>query len=242
MPDIQKTKGNESFHFKAHAPEELNLMIHFLHIGKCAGTTIKLLIQSINQNMQTPLIVAHKHKVRLADLPLGSRYFFSTRNPITRFYSGFYSRKRMGQPRMHVPWSEAEQKAFEQFPEANDLAEAIFSDSLTGEQARCAMQSIKHVGQHQHEWFSDIEEVFATRPPLCILRQEHLAEDVLFLKSALNLSFDFTLETDSVRAHKNDYSNVPPLSELARANLEKWYGADIRFYAEATAWIEENQK
>jgi hypothetical protein len=44
--------------------------IHFLHIGKCAGTTIKSLIDSINR--QEPvhgIIQAHPHRVTLADLP-----------------------------------------------------------------------------------------------------------------------------------------------------------------------------
>lgn len=237
--NIQK---HELLFLEGLTQEDHNALVHFLHIGKCAGTTIKALIQSINQDRQIPLILAHPHRIGLADLPIGSRYFFSIRNPVTRFYSGFYGRKREDQPRLYVPWSETEQKAFERFPEANDLAEALFSDSLIGQHAFSAMQSIGHVWKHQHTWFPDIEDVFERRPPLCILRQEHLSEDIRFLKKALALPFDLRIETDRVKAHKNDYSAAPTLSERAVENLKMWYVADIQFYALANSWIERNQK
>ncbi|MDP3584459.1 MAG: sulfotransferase family 2 domain-containing protein [Thiobacillus sp.] len=221
--------------------DQMNL-VHFLHIGKCAGTTIRSLINSVNQNRSQMLIMAHGHRVVLSDIPPKARFFFSIRDPITRFYSGFYSRKRKGQPYLYVEWGEGERKAFARFPEANDLAESLFDNSPVGLQAFSAMQSIRHVKQPQYSWFPDLEEIFDSRPPICILRQENLEADVRYLGKVLDLPKDITLETDNVRAHKNDYSATPPLSSRAVENLKRWYAADINFYALATSWVERNQK
>lgn len=188
------------------------------------------------------MIMAHGHRIGLLDIPPHSRYFFSIRDPITRFYSGFYSRKRKGQPRIYVEWGEGERKAFTRFPEANDLAENLFDSSSIGLLAFSAMQAIRHVKQPQHSWFPDLEEIFDSRPPICILRQENLEIDVRYLRKSLGLSEDLILETDHINAHKNDYSKTPPLSDRAVENLKRWYAADIHFYALASAWIERNQK
>ena len=224
--------------------EDLNT-VHFLHIGKCAGTTIRVLIDEINQKSGYPKMVAHPHRTTLADLWASSdcpSYFFSIRNPITRFYSGFYSRKRKGLPRIYVEWSDLERQAFEYFNDANDLAENLFKNSALGIEASSAMQSIRHVKDHQHSWFNDFEEIFHSRKPICILRQENLTEDVQYLFKKLNIVEKINLETDKVKAHKNDYSNKPPLSELAIENLKIWYAKDIIFYDLANNYIEINQQ
>ena len=79
--------------------EQRKDLVHFLHLGKNAGTTIKALVRKINQEAKTTLIAAHGHRITLSDLPKDAVYFFSIRDPIARFYSGFYSRKRKGAPR-----------------------------------------------------------------------------------------------------------------------------------------------
>jgi hypothetical protein len=103
------------------------------------------------------------------------------------------------------------------------------------------MKSIAHVRQPQHSWFSSIDEVFETRPPLCILRQENLQADMAALRRVLSSGEKWILESDGVKAHKNDYSNALPLSQRAIDNLRVWYAADIQFWRHANAWIEENQ-
>ena len=72
--------------------------IAFLHIGKNAGTQIMHLAQQLKPHG----IHVHQlpHSKKLYELPLAINYFFSIRHPITRFKSGFYSRKRKGQPRI----------------------------------------------------------------------------------------------------------------------------------------------
>jgi hypothetical protein len=215
--------------------------VHFLHIGKCAGTNIKGFIKAINREMGQQLITAHYHNVGLKDLPANAQYFFSVRDPVARFYSGFYSRKRKGQPRHFIEWTKAEELAFNRFPEANDVAENIFSDAVIGRHAFSAMMAIRHVNRSQHTWFDDLDRVFDTHPPLCILRTEHLDRDILFLKKLLNFQGNLILQTDDVSTHRNNYSKTTPLSLLAINNLKAWYAADMYFNKLTMAWIEAFQ-
>jgi hypothetical protein len=220
--------------------EDFSKLIHFLHIGKCAGTVIKDFIDNFN-TVNGFSIVAHSHKITLRDIPENSAYFFSIRDPITRFYSGFYSRKRKGYPRYAGEWTVAEERAFSRFPEANDLAENLFSDSAIGLNAFFAMKTIGHVNRFQHQWFDDIEEVLLTRPPLCILRKEFLEKDFSFLNGVLKTNEDFKLDADPVNSHRNDYSKAPKLSQKSLENLKIWYASDIEFYKYMCAWVEKNQ-
>ena len=49
-----------------------------------------------------------------------------------------------------------------------------------------------------------------------------------------------TLTTaDDVESHKNNYEDVPPLSDMAIQNLEKWYVQDYWFYEMCEAWLDK---
>jgi hypothetical protein len=88
----------------------------FLHIGKNAGTQI---LHLANQ-LQHDGIVINKmpHRSKLRDIDENDQYFFSIRDPISRFKSGFYSRKRKGQPRIYSEWTPHEAAAFKSFEHA----------------------------------------------------------------------------------------------------------------------------
>ncbi len=214
--------------------------VHFLHVGKCAGTAIKDLAERINALPKGPRILAHGHSKKLADLPVDSAYFFSVRHPVSRFVSAFCMRKRKEQPRLYREWTTGEREAFERFSEANDLAESLFAPSATGQAAFAAMQSIGHMA-FQHSWFK-VRELFAARPPLCVLRQEKLSHDVAHLLRLLGVDQALGLPDDSTRAHRNDYSRMTPLSPKAIENLTAWYAVDIEYYRLIDAWVEDNQK
>jgi hypothetical protein len=182
-------------------------------------------------------IAYHGHSARIKDIPPNDPYFFSIRNPIDRFYSAFYMRKRKEQPRLYREWKESEREAYALFPEATELAEHIFSDSPLARHAFVAMQSIGHLS-FQHRWF-ELRELMRTRPPLAILRQARLAEDCQSLLVKLGVEAPIGLPEDSTQAHRNDYSGALPLSEKAIANLEKWYAVDIEYYKILNQLIEE---
>ncbi|MCB2048168.1 MAG: hypothetical protein KDE32_08060 [Novosphingobium sp.] len=206
--------------------------IHFLHIGKAAGTQIKTLAEQVPGK-----IIVHGHDKSLRDLPLSARYFFSIRDPVSRFYSGFYSRKRKGQPTYNIEWNACEAAAFRDFEHANDLAEALFETGKTAASATQAIISIRHTGQNLTSWFLQQGNILEVRPPVWIIRQENFAQDFkAFLRQA-------GLEDAGVvpvgKRHANDYADDPPLSPKAIANLERWYAQDYAFHAVCEEWLRE---
>jgi hypothetical protein len=215
--------------------------IHFLHIGKNAGTQLSNIARQINSQSKKSVILQHGHNTYLKDIPEGENYFFSIRNPISRFRSGFYSRKRKGQPRTYNEWSKYDKIAFSEFEHANDLAESLFLEGDKGRRAWAAMKSIRHTAQNQSDWFVCCGNFLRARPPVWIIRQEAFEEDVReFIKSAgLGLNnpvIDFGV--DDVKSHKNDYTSTPPLSLKAKENLQAWYVQDMVFYEMCESWIE----
>ena len=222
------------------SPRPRGRKVHFLHIGKCAGTAIKDVAAQINALPAGPRIIPHGHARKLADLPEDAEYFFSARHPISRFVSAFSMRKRKEQPRLYREWTEGEREAFLRFPEANDLAESLFAPGPLGCEAFAAMQSIGHM-HFQHLRFR-VRDIFDARPPLCVLRQERLSHDVGHLLRLLGVDGEVSLPTEPTRAHRSDSAQATPLSEKAVANLTAWYAVDIEYYRLIDAWMDEQQR
>lgn len=80
--------------------------IAFLHIGKTAGTQIQHITQQLKSYGLN--IIKCNHDIKLKNLKNNIPYFFSIRKPSSRFKSGFYSRKRKGQPRIYSEWTKFE--------------------------------------------------------------------------------------------------------------------------------------
>ena len=203
--------------------------IAFLHIGKNAG----IQVMNVAVKLKDYGVNIHRlgHKVKLSQLPNDAKYFFSVRKPESRFLSGFYSRKRKGQPRMYREWSEHEAVAFSLFEHANDLAENLFSEGDIGKKARMAIKSISHTGMQQVDWFQRCAFI-DQQPPLTIIRQENFVSDMQRLLNLLNIDVDVTsmITKDKITAHRNDYKETPPLSDVALKNLREWYIQDCYFY------------
>ncbi|MBN9670562.1 hypothetical protein [Roseibium aggregatum] len=186
-------------------------------------------------------IVSSGHGLKLKDVPEYVPYFFSVRHPLSRFRSGFYSRKRKGQPRLYNEWKKEEEQAFANFEHANDLAEALFRNDGIGENAFWAMNSIGHVRTRQTDWFQLSGNFLKERPPVWIVRQEAFENDfdVLLQRLNSNLSVaDLAIAQDEKSAHKYAYTQDPSLSDLAKQNLEQWYRADLEFYTICSNWLE----
>jgi hypothetical protein len=215
--------------------------IHFLHIGKNAGTQIKNIAKQVNAMSPSRQVVKRRHDVFLRNLPEGADYFFSIRDPISRFKSGFYTRKRKGQPRLYSEWTDDDALAFAEFDHANELAESLFAPGETGHRAWAAMKSIRHTAQDQSDWFYTRGNFLRTRPPIWIVRQEAFEADMRTFLARAGLGVDaeaIDFVGDAVSAHRGDYAGIPPLSERARENLRVWYAQDLAFVAACTAWIE----
>ncbi|NNU82188.1 hypothetical protein HMH01_17255 [Halovulum dunhuangense] len=141
---------------------------------------------------------------------------------------------------MTSKWSEYDKYAFTIFPEANDLAEALFESSARGRDAVAAIKSIRHTAQNQVDWFYNRGSFLQVRPPVWIIRQEKFEEDFYqFLDKAglHHLKNRIEIETDPVRAHVGSYSESPKLTEKAIDNLRCWYCQDICFYDMCENWL-----
>lgn len=212
-------------------------VVYFLHIGKAAGSQIKQLMVQVNAQRRDIWLQGLSHDVFLRDLPKPADYFFSVRDPVLRFRSGFYSRKRFGRPRNNIPWSDHEATAFANFEHASDLAEALFAPGELGMKATAAMKSIRHTAQDQIDWFALAGDIFTVRPPVWVLRQEHFEADLAILLDRLGIEFIPEVRRDAVGAHANEYSGIPPLTERGIENLRRWYAQDVAFYEAVEVWM-----
>lgn len=214
--------------------------VHFLHIGKTGGSAVKFALQE-HLVTRRYSISLHRHGTKLRDVPEGELVFFFVREPISRFVSGFYSRRRLGQPKTLVPWSEGEREAFEYFDSANRLAEAISArDETRRAKALRAMGSIQHVRSSYWDWFAN-EEYFRRRSSDIFFLgfQGQLFEDFERLKSMLCLPRRVELPTNPIHAHRNPPDTDKTLTQEAIENLNRWYRADFEFLALCQSMIRE---
>lgn len=206
-------------------------VVHYLHIGKTAGTSLKEALRAYNRHRARRYYFAvHDHTFTLRDVPESDFCLFSVRDPVSRFVSGFYSRKRQGLPRTRNPHTPLEALIFERFPHANELAEALSGDLGDRSTAVNGMKAIGHVRTSLWDWFGgrfllDSEK----RKVVGILRQEELERDLHALEEALSLERPLEFPGDSERRHENDYSHLAPLTETAVGNLRVWYRQEYAF-------------
>lgn len=132
------------------------------------------------------------------------------RNPISRFVSGFYSRKRMGRRRNNIVWTAAEERAFADFEHANDLTESLFLPGVEGMRALGAIKAIRHTAQDQIDWFALVGEIFDVRPPIWVLRQEHLQSDFEVFRRPAGISFKLDLQRQARRAFQRLFRGSGP--------------------------------
>jgi hypothetical protein len=202
---------------------------HFLRIGKTGGTGLRLVLNPLTES--GPFSVRmHPHGFTLPRVPEGEVFFFTLRDPVERFVSGFYCRQRRGWPIYDVAWSDHEKVAFERFPSANALALALTSER--DDERAAAEEAMRHV-QHLNSvwrWFRD-EETFRAREPflLKVLFADRLDEDFADLVRKLGLeSFHPVLPHDDVHSYRAP-TKPDPLDDDAVENLRRWYARDYEF-------------
>lgn len=219
------------------AHDAVPVPVHFLHVRKTGGTAIKHAIGTAQESgagdgTGLPCVVhLHRHAVRLRDVPAGEKFFFFVRDPVGRFVSGFYSRKRKGRPRYFRQWSERERDAFERFATPDRLACALTSvNDDERAAAESAMRSIPHVRDGYWKWFES-EDYFLSRLEdlFFIGFQKRLDDDFEILKSRLRLPRELVLPGDDIRSHANPRHLDRTLRDAAVANLHRWYEEDFRF-------------
>jgi hypothetical protein len=173
------------------------------------------------------------HEVTLADIPAGEEFMFLIRDPLSRFVSAFNGRLREDLPRYHYPWRDEERVAFAIFKTPDQLATALSSsDSAERDAAEQAMHGIGHVNTPYTVWFEDAAALRARIHDVFFIGlQERLDADFAVLKQKLVLPAGAELPHDEEAAHRTPAGYDQSLSDVAHANLERWYAQDLELYA-----------
>lgn len=212
-------------------------IVNFLHIGKTGGTAIRVgmgghVRRKSDVRTEKYRIIFHRHNVTLEDIPKGQKVFFFVRDPVSRFVSGFYSRKRKGKPRIYSDWSEQEKNAFDRFKTPNELAVSLTSKNKSDKlSALRAMDSIQHIRNKYSKWYIS-KDYFIDRLDDIIMvgRTEHLDFYFSQLKKILKLPENAHLPSDPVKSHSNPYYKLDTaLEEKAKRNIISWYVEDYEF-------------
>ena len=216
--------------------------VHFLHLRKTGGTTLKSVLGP-HQVTPKSVLHLHPHRFTLADVPRGHRVIFVTRDPVSRFVSGFTSRLRQGAPAHLVAWSADEKLAFSRFPDPNSLALALAPDHPSHADAVHAMRSVSHLQCSYWDWFVD-EKLLAAREEdiLFIGRIESFDDDFELLKAPLGLPADLALPKDP-KATNQSFSAThrpPPLEPAAIVLVKNWYRRDYDFLEICAEWRERH--
>jgi hypothetical protein len=211
-------------------PDDGRPPLNVLHIGKTGGTALKHVLRE-HQSASRYQLLFRGHDVTLADVPKGEQFMFLIRDPLTRFVSAFNGRLREDRPRYHYPWRDEEKVAFAIFKTPDQLAVALSSDDATERtQAEQAMHGIGHVNTPYTFWFED-DRTFRSRleDVFFIGLQDRLDEDFESLKRKLALPEAARMPGDETVAHKTPAGFDHQLSDVGRANLERWYAWDVAF-------------
>jgi hypothetical protein len=204
--------------------------LHVLHIGKTGGTALKQVLSEYADSCCYRLIL-EGHEVTLPAIAPGERFMFVIRDPLTRFVSAFNGRRRADRPRYHYPWREEERVAFGIFNTPDQLATALSSDdAIERAQAHAAMRGIGHLNTPYSFWFGD-ESAFQARLSdlFFIGLQDQLDDCFELLRRRLGLPPEARLPRDEALAHRTPQGFETHLGDVARANLEEWYAADLAF-------------
>lgn len=213
--------------------------IHFLHIGKTGGSAIK---HSISNNLQSAnslknafklneyIIFFHPHRIKIRNVPKGGKIVFFLRDPVGRFVSGFYARKRKDQPRYNFDWTPAEKVAFSHFNTPNQLAITLSSDDESERTiAQNALNGIEHVNQPYSFWIESETYLMSRRSDILFIGfQENLTQDFKILKSKLNLPDNVKLPEDDLHSHRSLKGEVKTLEDRAVENIRDWYSDDYK--------------
>jgi len=214
--------------------------VHFLHIGKTGGSAIKYALKGNTKNSKY-VIKLHNHETYMNMIPDGEKIIFFLRDPISRFVSGFYSRKRKGRPRYYVEWSKEEREVFSTFETPRELASALADEmSSLHKTAIIAMRSIEHFSPYK-KWYVDISYFKSRMDDIFFIGfQETLRQDFSLLLNMLNIpERNARLPDDNVLAHKNPSTVDKCIDEDGRRALLSWYAEDYKFLHICRSIMEE---
>lgn len=202
---------------------------NFLHIGKTGGSAVIHALMAIEDHSKYEIRI-HAHKVGMRDIPEGEKVILFLRDPISRFVSAFYSRKRRGLPRYLNRWKPHEEELFEAFQTADEMAQALSDESSPFHDL--ALRGINRIGHMKpfSQWYGDFD-YFESRMKdvLFIGFQDRLDADYSRLLKILEVGVWSELPQDDVKAHKSPTDEDKSISEHGQRFLKEWYRQDYEF-------------
>jgi hypothetical protein len=204
--------------------------VHLIHPGKTGGTALKAALRP-HLTAGRYEIILHPHPTTLPDVPAGEHVMFVVRDPVARYVSAFNSRLRQGLPRYHIPWTAAEEAAFQIFPTADDLARALSASSpQLRTQAYAAMCCIKHVRDSYWRWFIN-GQVLRRRQAdlLMVIWLPDLTRSFPRVCELLGLPATLELPADETRSHRSPSDVNTVISERALDNIRRWSSREYAF-------------
>lgn len=196
--------------------------IFFFHISKCAGTALSDVFNEINQKSNINILrFGHAVKSKHVNFSKKNRYIVNIREPLDRFLSAFYARKKS--PNLI---DKNEINCFENFPDANLLAESLTSTNLTTKNnALYAMKKIKLVNHNYSQWFNI--DFINKHQPFFIFEQENIEKD--FKRFCKKINFNKNIELKVVNKNKI-FPKKTILTKKSTENLKNYMKEDIKIY------------
>jgi hypothetical protein len=201
--------------------------LHMIHIPKTGGTAVvNALRGKWDKGSGSPGdwdLQYRGHEQTLPGLLQGEWFFFAVRDPVDKFVSKFYDRRREGGPSYSLAWTPDEAMWFERFPTAEALALALPSAD-----AQAAIETFDGVNSHYANWLGSPEYLLERSATLlAILRQSHLAQDFAAFAHLIGLP-EATLPREASLAHRAPRRPVA-LSPRAAQNVREWFADDYAF-------------
>lgn len=196
--------------------------IFFFHISKCAGTALRDVFNEINKNSNINILrFGHAVKSKHVNFSKKNRYVVNIREPLDRFLSAFYDRKR-SKNLVNVD----EIDCFKNFPDANKLAETLSANNFElRNKAIYAMKKIELVNHHYSHWF-DLNFI-ENNEPFFIFEQENIEEDFKRFCEKINYNKNINLKI----VNKNEtFPEKPILTEKSINNLKRYLSDDLIIY------------
>ena len=202
------------------------VVINILNIGRISIPYMESLLNG--KELDGYQVKFRPPRIRLKNLPVGSRVWVIVRDPISRFISSFYSRRYEGKPLFMIPWTEAEKSLYHRYETVNDLAEAL-SDENALVRFR-AIQDMRDIGfldrvyQHYYEGLTQDDcdkEIHAITDIEQIEAVECEVKKIFDVPTSLKLD-----DPDEALMQTCDWH----LSDTGLENLRLWFQKENSYY------------